>query len=71
MVSESLSLKKVTVSIELEDVFNEHHINFFSSIEDVVNFLKHPYQIRSFKSPAYSLFEHNKKVVNEVLENIL
>jgi len=71
MVSESLSLKKTTVPIELEDVFNEHHINFFSSIDSLVNYLGYPYKMRDFKSPQYSLFEYNKRVVEEALTKIL
>jgi len=71
MVSESLGMKKATVCVILEDILNTHHINFFSSIEELANFLSYPYNIGSFKKPPFSLFDYNRDVVKEAIKRVL
>jgi len=71
MISESLSMKKTTVCVCLEDILNTHHINFFSSIEGLANFLRYPYIIEKLNAPSYSLFEFNKRKVTEAIKKLL
>lgn len=71
MISESLSMKKTTVAVELEDIFNTHHINFFYTVEEVLNILKPPYIIQALKTPAYSLSDYNAKVIRNALKKLL
>ncbi|MCM8756535.1 MAG: mitochondrial fission ELM1 family protein [Candidatus Omnitrophica bacterium] len=71
MISESLSMGKTTVCVCLEEIFTTHHINFFFSINNIVNFLKPPYKIEGLKEPSYSIFEYNKRVVKEAVKRII
>jgi KDO2-lipid IV(A) lauroyltransferase len=68
MISESLTLKRTTVSVELEEIVNMHHLNFFASIEDMISFLRYPYYIRTLNKANYSLFEYNRRLVSERIE---
>ncbi|MFH1768507.1 MAG: ELM1/GtrOC1 family putative glycosyltransferase [Candidatus Omnitrophota bacterium] len=71
MLSESLGLKKITVCVHLEDILGTHHINFFSSIENLANFLRPPYLIADLKQPPYSLYEYNKDILERAVMSIL
>ena len=68
MVSESLSMKKATVGVELEEILDHRHVNFIASVESLISLLRPPYdKIEYFYEPAYSLFEYNQRVIGDAI----
>ncbi len=71
MISESLGMQKTTVGVELERLLDTHHINFFMSVKELVNFLEAPYKFYNFHAPSYSLLSYNRGIVKEAIKRVL
>ncbi len=72
MISESLSMKKTTICIELEEILNIHHVNFMDSVRDLINFIKSPYEnMDNFYEPSFSLLEYNQEVLKKAIQKII
>ncbi len=72
MISESLSMKKATVGVELEEILNHRHINFIASVENLISLLRPPYdRMEDFCEPAYSLFDYNRSVIKDAVGRFL
>ena len=71
MISESLGAGKTTVCVELENILDDHHINFMFSLKEILNFIEYPYIMNEFREPAYSIFDYNHRVIREAIKSIL
>jgi len=71
MISESLSVGRTTVCVELEDILDGHHINFIQSVKEILNIIKPPYHMNKFKEPSYSVSNYNSSIVKDAIKSIL
>lgn len=70
MISETLSLRKPCICVLLEQHLDKHRV-FLESLQDEVNFLDYPYDIKETKLKVSSIFETNKAKVEEGIGRLL